>query len=144
MASDSYCEDKTHLGVGQPKWNCLSCQGFGVRNTLPNVPSPPPQPLEPFQKFDSGKTQWHLLPWGVLDGVARVFAHGAQKYGPWNWRSCPDSSRYFDATLRHLIAHSEGRLRDEETSLPSLHHALASLLIYTALESVRFVARKED
>ena len=41
-------------------------------------------------KYDTEKTQWHLMNWEIMDEVAQVLTHGAIKYSPENWREVPN------------------------------------------------------
>lgn len=57
-----------------------------------------------------------------------VMLHGAQKYGPFNWREKGVRfSVYYDACMRHLNAVKEGENRDPESGLLHLAHARACL-----------------
>lgn len=78
----------------------------------------------------AGKCRLDLLPPAVLRDVADVLAHGAGKYGPWNWRrEPPRMSVYFAATMRHLLSWYEGTDDDTESGLSHLAHAMATLAI---------------
>jgi hypothetical protein len=58
--------------------------------------------------------------------MARAFANGAQKYGPYNWREKTiSSSVYYAAALRHLMAWWDGEDNAEDSGLNHLDHALA-------------------
>lgn len=96
------------------------------RTTLHRVPD------EEGRKDDQAKPRVDLLPGDALLEVGRVFGYGAAKYGPDNWRYVPrGTERYLAATLRHLFAYmnpSTGPF-DDESGLPHLHHAAASLLM---------------
>lgn len=82
------------------------------------------------KKYDTGKTQWHLLPWSGAELVVRVMEFGAEKYGESNWRLGDISdTRYINACIRHLHSHLSGRTHDEESGLPALAHAAANLLM---------------
>lgn len=81
------------------------------------------------KKFDSGKTQYHLMPVKALEQVNRVLMHGAQKYGEGNWRAVEDAEqRYFNAAMRHMHAWLNGECSDDESGLPHLAHAACSLM----------------
>jgi hypothetical protein len=81
------------------------------------------------RKDDAGKTRWDLVPWEVMDEVARVLTKGAAKYGDDNWELVPDwGRRYFAATLRHLMAWQRGESLDQETGEAHLAHAICCLL----------------
>lgn len=80
-------------------------------------------------KYDESKVDWNLLPLDVIQDVGLVFMHGAKKYSPDNWKHVEPKERYFAATLRHLTAHQSGEYIDNDSGLPHIHHAIASLLI---------------
>lgn len=80
-------------------------------------------------KHDDGKPRPDLLPPGSILGASAVFAFGARKYSPWNWRGGIQVSRLLAATLRHLFAFSAGNDLDPESGLPHLDHALCSLMM---------------
>jgi hypothetical protein len=81
-------------------------------------------------KADVGKVDMAALPLDALAIVARVFEHGNRKYGLDNWLSQDVATlrRYAAAALRHLMARQRGEILDE-SGLPHLAHAVASLLI---------------
>ncbi len=80
-------------------------------------------------KHDSGKPQWHLLPYDALSYVVKVMTFGADKYGPGNWRQLEaPEDRYFSALMRHLAAWQLGERFDPETGLPHLAHAATNAL----------------
>lgn len=84
-------------------------------------------------KDDTGKLEWHLMPWNALREVVRVLMYGKSKYGENNWRYLdkPDR-RYLNAAIRHLEAHMSGEYQDPESGLPHLAHAACSLLFLLA------------
>lgn len=87
------------------------------------------------RKDDAGKTRWDLVPWEVMDEVARVLTKGAEKYGDDNWRAVMDwNSRYFAAALRHILAWKSGQHADTETGESHLAHAICCLLFLRGLE----------
>lgn len=79
-------------------------------------------------KYDSGKLQWSLLPFGPLSDVVKVLMFGAKKYAPDNWKKVEPPSRYGDAAMRHLIAYLEGEKIDPESGLPHLAHLVCCAL----------------
>jgi len=88
------------------------------------------------RKDDQGKLQWHLLPLAEVEEVVKVLMHGSRKYGEDNWKHVFDgSNRYYNAAMRHIVAHLKGDRRDEESGLPHLAHAIASLLFIMHLEN---------
>ena len=81
------------------------------------------------KKFDQEKPMLYLLPPKSLVEIGKVLTHGAEKYGPENWRKVDDlQNRYTSAALRHIVAHMEGEKYDEETDLSHLAHAMCCLL----------------
>jgi hypothetical protein len=86
------------------------------------------------QKHDHGKPRLSLLPYAALEAAAHVMAHGADKYGERNYRQGMDAQRYVDAALRHLHQHTWQGPKDE-SGLPHLAHALASLMIAIDLDA---------
>jgi hypothetical protein len=78
-------------------------------------------------KHDETKIKWSLLPWDVMEEVAEVMQHGAEKYGLDNWKHVDPPMRYWDAAMRHMIAFRQGEKLDEST-LHHLAHAITSLI----------------
>jgi ribosomal protein L37AE/L43A len=92
-------------------------------------------------KYDEEKLRWSLLPWSSVEEILRVVEFGAKKYTPKNWQKVDPPNRYLDALLRHLVAHLEGEVNDEETGLTHLAHAGCNILFLIWLENQR---RKES
>ena len=68
--------------------------------------------------------------------VLAVLEFGAQKYAPGNWLKVSEPhERYTNAALRHLVARIEGEVRDPESGLPHLAHAVCSLLFALHFEA---------
>lgn len=93
-------------------------------------------------KHDEGKAPWHRLPWDSLREVLRVMEHGAVKYGWDNWRHVEPITRYVDAAFRHLIAHAEGELVDDNSGIHPLAHVIANCLII--MEKEKEQEKRED
>jgi len=82
-------------------------------------------------KFDSDKAKWSLLPWSEVEDVVNVLTKGAKKYAPDNWKKVPNAEeRYFDASLRHIMAAFDGEPNDLETGEQHLAHAVCCLLFW--------------
>jgi hypothetical protein len=74
-------------------------------------------------KHDVGKTKWYLLPWKVIEGVAKVMTFGANKYSENGWKSVPQAEdRYFAAMMRHWREIQQGNHIDDESGLPHWAH----------------------
>jgi Domain of unknown function (DUF5664) len=81
------------------------------------------------RKFDSGKTDYSLLPLKSLKEVADVLGIGACKYARENWRYVEDrENRYWAAAMRHMISWKEGDKLDDETGKDHLAHALCNIM----------------
>lgn len=90
-----------------------------------------------FTKYDKGKPRWSLLfhpkliP--ALTQCVKVLMYGADKYSEDNWAVCDDPGRYWNAELRHKVAHQAGEWNDPESGLPHLAHKIVSGLFEFAL-----------
>lgn len=91
-------------------------------------------PVREGRKDDAGKLRHSLIPPGTTEAVLQVLEHGAAKYGDHNWMEVDDAeTRYYDAAMRHLLAWWSGDLLDDESHLPHLAHAIASLTFLLAM-----------
>lgn len=95
-----------------------------------------------FQKSDTGKVRWTLIPWDALLGALHVMEFGANRYGADNWQNGADWSRYFNALMRHLTAWWMGEKADPDTGRSHLHHSLCCLLFLAAYE-IRGIGRDD-
>jgi len=76
----------------------------------------------------SVKPPLSLVPMVAIVEESKVLRHGADKYGPYNWRSERIGvSAYVSATLRHLLSFADGETHDPESGLCHLAHARATL-----------------
>lgn len=88
------------------------------------------------RKDDSAKRRYSLLPTGTVNSVVDVLEFGSQKYADNNWQKVPNArTRYYDAALRHIDAWYNGELRDSETGLPHLAHAICCLMFLMWFDS---------
>jgi hypothetical protein len=69
-----------------------------------------------------------LLPTTPLEEVARVLAHGAEKYGDYNWCNGTRWGRCYRALLSHAWAWWRGEDTDPESGLSHLAHCICNLL----------------
>jgi hypothetical protein len=83
-------------------------------------------------KFDSGKTDWSLMPFEAVEEINKVLEFGAKKYNEgqttrehWNWAKGEGLGipRVLSAILRHLFAFSRGEKIDPESGLSHIAHA---------------------
>lgn len=79
-------------------------------------------------KFDEGKPDFTLIPQEALLELAKVFTHGANKYGKHNYSLGTDYSRYIAAAHRHINQWLRGEDIDE-IGTNHLANAAASLLM---------------
>lgn len=105
-------------------WNCKHSFGreIGMSSSINKY-----QPHD-FQKHDSGKRRYDLLPYDALDEIVKVLEHGAAKYDDHNWTKGTAWSRYWSASLRHLTAYWRGEDNDPESGLNHLAHAACAIL----------------
>lgn len=88
------------------------------------------QPDNPKDIAGRAKAPFELIPAAALPAVALVMKHGAEKYGPYNWRDIAVAYRpYLGAAMRHINAVIDGQDTDPESGLPHLAHAAAGLMI---------------
>jgi hypothetical protein len=86
-------------------------------------------------KFDDGKLDWTLLPFGPLEDVVRVLEFGQRKYDRDNWQLVDDSQRrYMAALFRHLVATLNGEIIDPETGLSHMSHVACNALFLRHFE----------
>ncbi len=83
---------------------------------LGETPTAPPRP-----RLD-------LLPTAPLEEVARVLAHGAEKYDPYNWCNGTRWGRCYRALLSHAWAWWRGEDTDPDSGLSHLAHCICNLL----------------
>ncbi len=87
-------------------------------------------------KYDSGKLNWSLMPFGALQEVVKVLEFGSKKYAPNNWQYVDNADeRYWNAAMRHLIAYKTESANDSETGLSHLAHAICCMLFLQHLNS---------
>lgn len=79
-------------------------------------------------KHDNGKPPMNLLGRKFKRAVADVLAHGAEKYGEYNWAQGMKWSRIAAACERHLDAWIDGEDLDTEFGLSHLAHAACCLM----------------
>jgi len=100
-------------------------------------------------KHDYGKPRMDLLPPEALMEIAKVFAHGADKYADNNWRLGMKHSRIVAALMRHLMLYQIG-FETDESGLPHLAHMACNALMLLTLhltgegEDDRWVENKDS
>jgi hypothetical protein len=88
--------------------------------------------------------QYSLIPVEAMAQVARVYAHGAEKYSRNNWRLGYDWHLSYDAMQRHLTAFWGGQDLDLDSGLPHLAHAVFhALTLLTYLSDVKYKSKDD-
>lgn len=85
------------------------------------------------KKYDKGKLRYDLIPPEVIEELAKILTHGANKYGPDNWKYLEDpENRYYAALMRHLQDWRKGNFIDEGSGESTLSHVMTNVafLIY--------------
>lgn len=91
------------------------------------------QKEDTFKKFDQGKEKFTMIPQLALREVAKVFTHGADKYGDFNYSKQCNVLRYIDAMQRHTNQYLTGEDIDES----GVHHlACAAANALMALDGI--------
>ena len=79
------------------------------------------------------KAPLDLLPFAFLVDVSLALAHGADKYGRWNWRDKATGKihtmTYVAAMRRHIGAYVDGETYDPESGVHHLAHVAACYAI---------------
>lgn len=75
-------------------------------------------------KFDSGKTDWSLMPFEAIEEINKVLDFGAKKYAAHNWKTGSGFkyTRVLSSLLRHTFAWARGEDLDPESGLSHLAH----------------------
>ena len=100
-----------------------------VRGPYVVLPANPP-PLDPKRAAGALKPQLQLIPPVFNEAVAAALAHGAPRYGPWNWRSNRvEMMTYLGAMKRHIDALLDGEDLAPDSGVHHLGHIAASCAI---------------
>lgn len=77
---------------------------------------------------DEGKPAIAHLPYAALEGMAKVQAYGAKKYGDfYNYRKGMEACRNLSCALRHIYKWIGGENNDEESGESHLFHAMVRI-----------------
>jgi len=75
------------------------------------------------KKNDQEKIRMDLLPFDVLEEIAKGLTFGAKKYSDNNWQKVENAQeRYEAALLRHFADYKKGEKLDNESGLSHLIH----------------------
>jgi hypothetical protein len=91
----------------------------------------------PKDALGAAKVDLALIPPAASIYMALAMMEGARKYGPYNWRSKKVQMMiYLSAAKRHIDKVIDGQDLDEESLIPEIGHAMASLgIIADAMET---------
>lgn len=78
-------------------------------------------------KNDKDKQELSLIPYSLNKYASAALKYGTINYGKNNWKRGFEWHRIWDAIMRHMNQFWEGEDDDEESKLPHLAHAAASL-----------------
>lgn len=112
----------------------LKCGNKGCTSCFP---SEKPMPANPKALYGHAKPSIALVPSGAMLEMADVFALGAAKYGPFNWRKDPvEAMTYANAALRHLYSWLDGEDIDPESGRSHLaHFACCAAIVLDAMHN---------
>lgn len=86
--------------------------------------------VNPKDALAASKVDLTLFPPAALVYGAAAMRNGAEKYGPYNWRSMAIQKEvYIAAALRHLCQYLDGEECASDSGVPHLAHALATIAI---------------
>jgi hypothetical protein len=82
-------------------------------------------------KNDAGKPDMTLVTYAMLEDAVKVLMFGEKKYARFNYRNPSPGfeQRMLAAVMRHMTKFNGGEEIDEESGLPHLAHALATLMM---------------
>jgi len=99
------------------------------------------------KKLDNGKLMYHAAPNKAITKVVEVMTFGARKYDCYNYLNGDKDFvlRLYDAANRHLNLYFRDQLQDldEESGLPHLAHAAATILMMLELSLRKNVSVKD-
>lgn len=76
-------------------------------------------------KRDENKPPIHLIPPEAIEGMAKVFAFGANKFDVDDWQNNGTVRERTGSIMRHTLAIAKGEFIDPESGLPHAYHVMA-------------------
>lgn len=97
-------------------------------------------------RFDSGKTDWSLMPFEAVEEINKVLEFGARKYAAHNWQRGDGFkySRVVNSLLRHVFAWMRGEDRDPESGFSHLAHAGCNIIFLLYYERYKSKYNLDD
>ena len=119
-------EDWRANNTTQTGWHHNTGPTFTTKdhNVFPTDKIPAGADTSVAMKFDSGKTDWSLMPFECIEEINKVLDFGARKYAAHNWRTGAGFkyTRVLSSLLRHTFAWARGEDLDPESGLSHLAH----------------------
>lgn len=101
-----------------------------VINAATHGSEPQVMPANPKQKYGDIKVPLNLFPTTAIAVGSMAFLEGREKYGQDNFRGAPiEAMTYVRAALSHLNLYAEGEWSSDDSPVPHLGSALASIAI---------------
>lgn len=79
-------------------------------------------------RYNSGKPEWGLVDWEVVEDMVRVLEFGKKKYAAWNWAKGIYYVKTIESLLRHSFAILRGEEKDSESGLPHYAHIMCNAM----------------
>lgn len=100
-------------------------------------PDSKPSP-DPKKAAGEKKCPMHLLPPTAEELICEILGHGADKYGPFNWRLSDglQMKTYVAAFRRHINAIARGEWLDPDSGKPHIAHIGAAACVLLDADSV--------
>ena len=137
MYEEKNCDNCRHQNICHtacPNSSCTWCETvcglcYEYHNWKPEVEPKAEPKVEPKGlKYDQDKLRLDLVPPGTMEAIGEPMTYGANKYEANSWQNLDDfKARYMGALLRHIEAYRRGELKDPESGIDHLKHALANL-----------------
>ena len=123
------CEKCGYCEMSLIPWTCPECS---LKETVEKCRElGKQQQLTVAVKNDSGKPDMTLVTYAMLDDAVKVLMFGEKKYARFNYRNPSPGfeQRMLAAVMRHMMKFNGGEELDDESGLPHLAHALATLMM---------------
>lgn len=115
-----------------PCYQCTTPDACSTPIDLANQETPAVPDTNPkaARAVADGKLRLELVETALTHPLARVMAHGADKYGVRNWRTQPIEARtYVGAMRRHIDAWADGQDADPDSGANHLVHLAACCMV---------------
>ena len=79
-------------------------------------------------RYNSGKAEWGLVDWEIIEEMVRVLEFGKKKYASWNWFKGLYWVKTIESLLRHTFAILRGESIDPDSKLPHYAHIMCNAM----------------